>query len=133
VNIVAEPALLIVEDEIFIAMDLEQCLGDLGYVNIVIASSCEQAGDWLASHTPAAAILDISLKDGSCTPLARMLVEREVPFIVSSGLPVSAAEPLFSKGYWIPKPFQPEGLKEALLSLKIYPVGRHFPSKHLRN
>jgi DNA-binding response OmpR family regulator len=127
VNIVAKPALLIVEDEIFIAMDLEQCLRDLGYVNIVIASSCEQARDWLASHTPAAAILDIALKDGSCTPLAGLLVERRVPFIVSSGLPVSSAEPLLSKGYWIPKPFQPEGLKEALLSLKIIPAEYHDP------
>jgi DNA-binding NtrC family response regulator len=116
-NALTQTTILIIEDEIFIALDLEECLKELGYQDIVIASSCQQASTWLASHTPAAAILDISLKDGSCAPLAHILADREVPFIVSSGLPVDAAEPVFSKGYWIPKPFQPDGLREALLRL----------------
>ena len=121
-NPVNQSAVLIIEDEFFIAMDLEQCLRDLGHEDIVIASSLQQATAWLALNTPVAAILDISLKDGSCTSLARMLVGREVPFIVSSGLPVDSAEPVFSMGYRIPKPYQPDGLKEALISLDVFPV-----------
>jgi DNA-binding response OmpR family regulator len=120
-NLATASTILIVEDEIFIAMDLEQCLGDFGYEEIFVATSCSQAHLWLEANTPAAAILDISLKDGSCAALAGTLADRQVPFIVSSGMSEQAAEEVFRLGRWLSKPYQPEALHEALLGLNVVP------------
>lgn len=43
---------LIVEDEPFIAMDIEQVLGDMGFRDVTMVGSQEEAHAWLETHTP---------------------------------------------------------------------------------
>ena len=98
--------ILILEDEPLIAMDLELMLSSEGICPVELAGSCAAAEAWLAGHTPSIAIVDISLKDGSCVDLARELLTRKVPLIVCSGAQKSDIDPVFKAGIWLPKPCQ---------------------------
>ena len=67
--------ILILEDEPFIALDLEETLVESGHQDHVTLSTCKDASAWLDAHTPAAAIIDPRLSDGICTTVVRRLSE----------------------------------------------------------
>jgi DNA-binding response OmpR family regulator len=98
------PAVLIVEDEALIALDLETTLSGDGFEPITVATVA--AGHrWLDVITPEAAILDIMLPDGSCEAIAEKLVGRGVPFVVYSGTSATShAGTFLALGTWIRKP-----------------------------
>ncbi|WP_421694307.1 hypothetical protein [Aestuariivirga sp.] len=73
---------LLVEDELLVAWDLEQTLTAAGM--LVPASSVASALDLIKSTTPDAAILDLNLRGELVTPVARRLRELGVPFVLST-------------------------------------------------
>lgn len=107
---------LLLEDELFIAIDMEDMLRDEGIADVVSFDTCAAALEWLAAHKPDLAVVDPRLKDGSCGPVARHLAERAIPFVVYSGDPASAtdSEPAFSKGVRLNKPSTPPQVAAAL-------------------
>ncbi|WP_426233257.1 response regulator [Pararhizobium sp. DWP3-4] len=105
--------ILILEDEPLIAMDFEQILKNAGFTTH-ICYSCSEASAWLADHSPDAAILDICLKDGSCTGVASRLHQNSIPFIVCSGSTQDEIDPIFIRGEWVSKPCQPKILVNAI-------------------
>lgn len=77
---------LVVEDEMFVAMLLEDMLGDLGCEIVGPAASVEQALAIIeAAGTFDAAVLDVNLNGQKSYPVADALVARGVPFVFSSG------------------------------------------------
>jgi len=87
-----------------ISLDLEASLISEGFEPITV-SNCAEAHKWLEVITPEVAILDVLLPDGSCEPIAEMLVDRGVPFVVHSGAPATEYDGTFlARGYWMPKP-----------------------------
>ena len=76
---------MIVEDEALIAMSLEDVFEAQGYRVTGPFSTCADALAALASAAPDIAILDATLKDGSCLELARELRGRDIPFLIYSG------------------------------------------------
>ena len=99
-----ETGLLILEDEPLIALDMEATLEAFGVSPIVCLSSCAEADAWLRQHTPGAAVLDVMLKDGSCSRAAETLSRRNVPFIVCSGSHEADAGKELGDVVWLPKP-----------------------------
>jgi DNA-binding NtrC family response regulator len=95
--------ILILEDEPFIALDLDFMLEDAGFKTRVCVS-CADAIQWLSCQTPVAALLDVELKDGLCTAVASLLHSRNVPFVVYSGSLKNDAPEIFTKGTWLAKP-----------------------------
>lgn len=97
---------LLLEDEPLIALDVEQVLSDAGFQEIRIMSSCADAEAWLQQSNPVFAIIDPRLRDGMCDRIARILVKRNIPFIVYSGdvITVADQEPAFAAGVWLSKP-----------------------------
>ena len=77
---VAGPLCLVAEDEALIAMGLAADCDDAGLEIVGPFASCAQALDWVEEHTPDIALLDVRLKDGPCTALARTLVQRACPW-----------------------------------------------------
>ncbi|WEX74577.1 response regulator [Sinorhizobium numidicum] len=75
---------LIVEDEFLIAIDLKLLLERRGWCVLGPAATVEEALELLDDELPAVAILDVTLRDGSVTRLAKALCERNVPFVVAS-------------------------------------------------
>ena len=112
-------SILVVEDEILIAMDLEQTLLDMGFEECVLVSSSRQAERWLAQHRPIFAVLDIQLRGGSCEAVAHQLVALGIPFIVSSGSHVEDHDTVFARGAHVPKPCTARHLADALRLLGV--------------
>jgi len=86
--------ILIVEDEIFVAMHLEEAFESLGCEVIGIAPDTETALE-LAKHEPKVAVVDLNLRDGFTGPkIARELANRYgTKVFYLTGNPREAGEP----------------------------------------
>ena len=116
----SRPLVLILEDEALIALDLHDELRDAGYEVAGPFTTCAAALSWLETATPATAILDTALKDGSCRAIVQELTCREVPFLIYSGYhedPELLAA--FSHVTWIEKPVPSSVLVEACQQLLV--------------
>lgn len=75
---------LLVEDELLVAWDLEQTLMAAGMRVLGPASSVASALALITATKPDAAILDLNLRGELVTPVARRLREMGVPFVLST-------------------------------------------------
>ena len=115
-----KPRVLVLEDEALIALDLQDELQDAGYEVAGPFTTCAAALEWLRTHTPGAAILDVALKDGPCREVALELSRREVPFLIYSGH--QADRQLLSEFHhitWIEKPVPSEMLVQTCEQLLV--------------
>ncbi|WP_208248227.1 response regulator [Rhizobium sp. T1470] len=110
------PTILILEDEPFIALDIETVLEEYGQHSFITLSTASDAVSWLKENSPSAAIIDPRLSDSVCTAVARHLVDCGIPFIVYSGETesLSELEPAFAEGHRLMKPASPEQLVDAV-------------------
>ncbi|HEY1405317.1 MAG TPA: response regulator [Spirochaetota bacterium] len=113
--------ILIVEDEIIIAMDIQNTLKSLGYESISIAESGESAIEAVAESRPDLILMDIGLSgsmDGIDTATQIQAVAPGLPvmFLTSySNLKVrERAEKVPHCGYLL-KPFSPDLLGDAVI------------------
>ena len=96
---------MIVEDEALIAFSLEDIFEEEGYRVIGPLSSCADALACLDTDCPDLAIVDATLRDGSCVELARELRRRGVPFMIYSGTDAFEERPPELDGImWVEKP-----------------------------
>ena len=75
---------LVVEDELFIAMEIADVLASAGFVVLGPAASVEDALQLLDNVLPDAAVLDLNLGRDRVTPVAAFLRSREIPFVLAS-------------------------------------------------
>jgi len=119
-NPTAEPTsppadVLIVEDDMIIALDLEETILQLGVKTSRTAANVAEALALIAQRTPDFALLDIGLRGGTSLPVADRLAALEVPFAFLSGYGARAAPlPRFADRPKIEKPFSRAALAEAL-------------------
>jgi DNA-binding NtrC family response regulator len=78
-------SVLIVEDELVIALDLAATIEDLGGFVIGPFATVAEAMMILEQRKAAAAILDANLLDRDITPVAVHLTQQGVPFVVHTG------------------------------------------------
>ena len=108
----ATKRILVVEDEMIIALDMESTLTDLGH-EVVIATTTAEA--ILHSGDIDLAIVDYHLKDGKTDEVAMELRRKGVPFIVCSGSAgLQELGEVFDDMTFLPKPFTTDGLIGAL-------------------
>ena len=77
---------LVVEDDLLLAMDLEATLAGAGAVVVDVRHTLDEAIARADADDFAVAVLDFSLGSDSVTPLARRLDRRGVPFILYTGM-----------------------------------------------
>ena len=82
---------LVVEDDLLLAMALEDTLVGMGAVVVDVCHTLDEAMAGADADDFAVALLDFSLGSHSVTPLARRLARRNVPFILHTGM--SRSEP----------------------------------------
>jgi DNA-binding response OmpR family regulator len=109
---------LVVEDDLFLAMALEDTLVGMGAVVLDVCHTLDQAMAWADADDFEVAVLDFSLGPNSVTPLARRLARRSVPFIFHTGM--SRSEPSLME--WrdfqiVEKPASPHTLAAAIKSV----------------
>jgi light-regulated signal transduction histidine kinase (bacteriophytochrome) len=97
---------LLVEDQMLIAMDLEAMLEVRGATHTVTTGSSEDALKILRNFSPDIAVLDINLGIGTSIPVAEELSRRNIPFIFATGYgdkswipPALIAAPVVRKPY----------------------------------
>lgn len=83
-NIPHQSCVLVVEDEIFIAMEVDDVLTESGFRVLGPAASVEQALDLIADERPGLAVLDFNLGREKVTPVALALKSLGVPFVLTS-------------------------------------------------
>jgi FixJ family two-component response regulator len=76
---------LVVEDEFLLAMELEALLEQRGCRVLGPVATIDRALAVLDHHRPAAAVLDVNLKGKRATPIAAVLQDRGVPFVLVTG------------------------------------------------
>lgn len=99
-------AILLVENETLIAMDLESMLVSAGFARVDHVVSSEAALVWLDRSAARLAILDLQVGDGTTAPVAQRLKRAGTPFLVYSGhaREEAARGTIFEDAIWLSKP-----------------------------
>lgn len=76
---------LLVEDQMLIAMDVEASLQDHGLSDVTTTASAAEAIEKLNGTPPHVAVLDVNLGDETSIPVAEELMRRGIPFVFATG------------------------------------------------
>jgi len=110
---------LVVEDELLVAIDLESRLEDLGCEIVGTVARAEQAAQVIREENPDAAVLDVRLQDGTSEPVADLLVKRERPFVfVTANHDPESLKAKFPRTRVLSKPVSDDELAAALELMK---------------
>jgi DNA-binding response OmpR family regulator len=111
--------ILVVEDEMLIALDIEATLADLGHA-VKTADTVQSATRIVDAGHVDLAILDWHLKDGASDPVIKMLRERGVPFVICSGSSFDPLAEVFAGAPFLPKPYRHTDLLDTVQSLLVH-------------
>jgi CheY-like chemotaxis protein len=96
---------LIIEDEPFVALDIEAALRDCGCTSFDVACSLDEAVEAAIQHCPDLITADVQLAPGSgVDAVAAICGRRPIPVIFITGTPAEAQK-RFPSYPIIPKPF----------------------------
>ena len=109
--------IFVVEDEMTIALMIEDMLTDLGHTVTGVAMRLPQAAEMAKDVEADVAILDINLDGRRSFPVAQMLRERGVKLLFASGYGSPGLEAPFLEELIIKKPFEASDLKRAIARL----------------
>jgi CheY-like chemotaxis protein len=105
---------LVVEDEMMIALLIEDMLADLGHEVVDIGMRLPQALELAGSCEIDFAILDVNLNGLKSFPVADVLAERGVPFVFATGYGSAGLEAPHLDRTVIRKPFVSDDLARAI-------------------
>lgn len=102
-SILTGKRILLVEDEVIIAMMLEDMVAELGGIAVGPATTKGAGMDLAETEQLDAAVLDVNLGDCASTDIADILARREIPFILATGYGAGTANthgvPVLQKPY----------------------------------
>nr|WP_294517782.1 response regulator [uncultured Rhodopila sp.] len=97
---------LIVEDELLVALMIEDFLTDFGCTTIGPCATVETALQAVETESLDLALLDVNLSGERVYPVAEALAERHIPFLFLSGYGEEAIPPGHSDWKVCAKPFR---------------------------
>src|SRR3954452_20820442 len=100
------PRILIVEDEMLVAMNIEDMLLELGHEVAGLASRLDPALALARESRFDAAMLDVTLAGERSFPVADLLIERGVPFLFATGYGRQGIEEKYRDYPLLQKPFR---------------------------
>lgn len=107
--------MLVVEDELLVAMELEWVLRAQGCTVLGPAATVDRAMVLIAEEQPEVALLDLNLGGQLALPVAAVLNARGVPFLVVSGYSENQLRaPELSRAARLAKPVNHRQLLQAL-------------------
>lgn len=113
--------ILLIEDEMIIAMMVEDILAELGHQIVGVAMRLPQAMELAMSTDIDVAILDINLDGKKSFPVALALKERGIKVLFASGYGSAGLEAPFLDAIVLKKPFEPQDIRAALARLTAVP------------
>ncbi|MGC1860827.1 MAG: response regulator [Methylocystis sp.] len=108
--------ILIVEDNPYIVLALEEMLVEQGLVIAGVASTIEQALHLAASGQIDLALLDVNIGERKIDPVAETLTRRKKPFIFTTGCGRAGLPEAFLDRPIVEKPFYIEEILQTLRS-----------------
>ncbi len=101
----ADKRILLVEDEVIIAMMLEDMITELGGIVVGPASTLDSGLAFARNEQIDGAILDVNLGKGNSSAIADVLAARNIPFLMATGYGHATdnihSAPLLQKPYLI--------------------------------
>jgi CheY-like chemotaxis protein len=119
---------LIVEDEAMISMMIEDCLDQLGYDVVAVASRLDDGLEKARTLDIDVAVLDVNLHGKLSYPIAEILVDRHIPFIFATGYGRAGLPENLRNVLVVTKPFREQQLADALrAATSRAPISRMHP------
>ncbi|MFB9948136.1 response regulator [Rhizobium puerariae] len=112
--------ILVVEDEMTIALLMEDMLMELGHQVVDLAMRLSQAEELAKKADFDMAILDVNLDGRKSFPVADILTGRGIPFAFATGYGITGIEPAYGGSPVITKPFLIDDLKVAIETLSSH-------------
>lgn len=106
--------ILIVEDEMLVAMNIEDMLLDLGHEVAGLASRLDPALSLAREGQFDLAMLDVNLAGQTSFPVAEILVSRGIPFLFATGYGTKGIAEAYRMFPVLQKPFRAVDLEAAL-------------------
>ena len=106
--------ILVVEDEMTIALLIEDMLTDMGHEVVAMAMRLQAALVQAETADIDFAILDITLDGSPSFPVADVLARRGVKFAFASGYGSTGLDPAYKQHLVVKKPFQAQDLERAI-------------------
>ena len=122
---VAARRILIVEDEMMIAMMVEDFLSDLGWHALGVACTLEKALEMARNADFEAALLDVNLNGRDTFDVADILIERNIPFVFATGYGAQGIAQRLRAVPTLAKPYQLDELDGALQQAMAGAEGQH--------
>ena len=110
----ARPRILLVEDEMVIALLLEDLLVVLGYEVVGPVGRLREALAMAESEAPDAALLDVNLNGEKVYPVANSLAARNIPFVFLTGYGAAGIPAPYRDRPTLQKPFRRQDLSAVL-------------------
>lgn len=107
---ISTKSVLVVEDDVLLAMDLAEQLQSSGFEVLGPCTSTQDALKILERENCDAAVLDINLGSETSEVVAHTLKSNGIPFVVASGYSLSQYPKVFSSVPALSKPIQTERL-----------------------
>lgn len=109
--------ILVVEDEMLVAMNIEDMLLDLGHEVAGLASRVEPALALAREGEFDVAMLDVNLAGKPSFPVAEILIERGIPVLFATGYGIKGIPEAFHACPVLQKPFREKDLGAAIDSI----------------
>ena len=109
--------ILVVEDEMLIAMMIEETLQDLGCVVVGPVARLDAALRLARDEFLDGAVLDVTIRGGYVYPVAEQLVARGILFLLASGYGDWALSEVFRDQPRLTKPFTQQDLEAKAMLL----------------
>ena len=111
------PRVLVVEDEMTVALLIEDMVSELAYEVAAVVPRLEDAMRLLDSETFDLAMLDVHLNGKTVFPFAAALALREIPFLFATACGAGGIAEEFRTNLVLQEPFGPVELRRALMEL----------------
>ncbi|WP_407123112.1 response regulator [Bradyrhizobium sp. STM 3561] len=108
---------LLVEDEALVALMIEDMLEELGLKVVASAAHVKKACELATTTSFDLALLDVNLAGERVFPVARIVRERKIPILFSTGYGAPSLEEEFRDAPAIGKPFSVDQLDQKLRAL----------------
>jgi CheY-like chemotaxis protein len=108
---------LLVEDEVLVAMYVEDALSELGYAIAGVATNLGEALAYARERQFDFAVLDINLNGQKSFPVADLLRQRQIPFLFVSGYTSGGIADEYRNEMRLRKPFRTSDLAKAIVHL----------------
>ncbi|TJZ91423.1 response regulator [Paracoccus gahaiensis] len=109
---------LVVEDEMMIAMDMDDMLVEMGFEVVGPAAWLDRGMELARQESFDLAVLDVNLAGETSFPIAEILRDRGIPFLFATGYGAAGLTETYAGTTTLQKPVEFSQLKAAIASLR---------------